>query len=102
MSESESIDLVEVLSNIPEETFKEWRREVMEQLSKPNPHATRYDPRFPLEDQSYAARDDFFYRLKCKKAEQEYFDLLKKEKEHFDLLRREKEELLRKEKDYED
>ena len=81
MSESESIDLVEVLSKTPEETFEEWRREVMEQLSKPNPLATRYDSRFSLADQSYAAREDFYYRLKCKKAEQEYFDLLRRERE---------------------
>ena len=80
MEKSESIGLVEVLSNTPEETLEEWRRSTIEQSSKPNPHALKYNPRFPLEDQSWAAQEDFFHKLKFLKAEQEYFDLMEKKK----------------------
>lgn len=79
MSESKRIGITELLS-VPEEVLEEWRRSAIEHYSKPNPNAWRYNPRFPLEDQSYAAREDFYYRLKCLKAEQEYFDLLEKKK----------------------
>lgn len=80
MEDSKSISLTEALDKIPEETLEEWRRSAIEQSSKPNPYALKYDPRFPLEDQSWAAREDFFRKLEFLKAEQEYFDLMEKKK----------------------
>lgn len=80
MAEAERISLTELVSNIPEETLEEWRRMAIDQYSKPDPHARTYNPRFPLADQSYAAQEDFYYKLQCMKAEQEYFDLLEKKK----------------------
>lgn len=79
MLEPERISIRDLeLSDEIIEMFRERQKQAAKALTELDPNAREYNPRFPLADQSLAARKDFYYKLECMRAEQEYFDLLQK------------------------
>lgn len=79
MSEFERISIRDIeASNELAKIFRECQKEAAKAFTQPDPNAKEYNPRFPLADQSPAARKDFYYKLECMRAEQEYYDLLQK------------------------
>lgn len=55
--------------DISEEEQKKLKERFPDYSPEPNPNAREYNPRFPLADQSYDAQKDFYYKLRCMRAE---------------------------------
>lgn len=69
------------IRDISEEEWEKLKKlAIRSTFFEPDPNAREYNPRFPLADQSSAAQRDFYYNLRCMRAEQEYFALMEKKK----------------------